>query len=46
VATIVGVPLFEEDLAGLKVRQNQAEEKLALLPRAVRKRKQEVKDDF
>jgi DNA-binding XRE family transcriptional regulator len=46
VATIVGVPLFEEDLAGLKVRQNQAEEKLALLPQAVRKRKQEVKDDF
>lgn len=45
-AAIVGVPLFEDDVSGLKARQQQVAEKLALLPRTVRKRKIEVKDDF
>jgi transcriptional regulator with XRE-family HTH domain len=46
VAAIVGVPLFEPDLAGLQARSRDAEEKLALLPKAVHKKAPEVKDDF
>ena len=46
VAAIVGVPLFEPELAGLTERTRAVAEKLALLPKAVRKRAAEVKDDF
>jgi len=45
-AAIVGIPLFAEDSAGLKAHQDQVAEKLALLPKAVRKGKVEVKDEF
>ena len=46
VAAIVGVSLFEPDPGELKERTRQAAEKLALLPKAVRKRQVEIKDDF
>lgn len=46
VAAIVGVPLFEPELAGLRARSREVEEKLALLPKAVRKPTKAVKDDF
>jgi len=46
VAAIVGVSLFEPDPGELKERGRQAAEKLALLPKAVRKRQVEIKDDF
>lgn len=45
-AAIVGVPLFEPELAGLQARGRELEAKLALLPKAVRKAGAEVKDDF
>lgn len=45
-AAIVGVPLFEADPKALETREQQAAEKLSLLPGAVRKRQTEVKDDF
>jgi transcriptional regulator with XRE-family HTH domain len=46
VATIVGVNLFEADQSTLTKHIHQTEEKLALLPKAVRKKKREVDDDF
>lgn len=45
-ATIVGVPLFEEDRANLTKRLSEQEEKLRLLPKAVRRPQVAVKDDF
>ncbi len=45
-AAIVGVPLFEPELAGLRSREREVRERLALLPKAVRKEAKEVKDDF
>jgi transcriptional regulator with XRE-family HTH domain len=45
-AAIVGVPLFEADPKALDARERQIAEKLSLLPGAVRKRKEELKDDF
>jgi hypothetical protein len=45
-ASIVGVPLFEEDRHTMTARLRQSEEKRALLPKAVRKPRRAVKDDF
>lgn len=45
-AAIVGVPLFEPELDGLKARSRELDAKLALLPKAVRKAPSEVNDDF
>lgn len=45
-AAICGVPLFEADARALAQRRGQHAEKLALLPRSVRPRSSEVKDDF
>lgn len=44
-ATVVGVPLFTPDPSRLAAERARHEEKLQLLPKAVRKRG-EVKDDF
>ncbi len=46
VATLLGVPLFDEDPQRLATYQRYAEEKLSLMPRAVRLSHREVKDDF
>jgi DNA-binding XRE family transcriptional regulator len=46
VAAIVGVPLFEPDMAGLTERTQVLVDKLALLPKAVRRSAPELKDDF
>ncbi len=46
VAVIVGVTLFEPELAGLQARSREIADRLALLPKAVHKRVGEVKDDF
>lgn len=45
-AAIVGVPLFEENRSKLTMRVAEQEEKLRLLPKAVRKTRVVVKDDF
>jgi transcriptional regulator with XRE-family HTH domain len=45
-ATIVGVPLFEEDRGRLTTRVAEQEYKLRLLPKSIRKAKTAVKDDF
>ncbi len=45
-ATIVGVPLFEEDRGRLTIRVAEQEEKLRLLPKSIRKTRTVVKDDF
>lgn len=45
-AAILDVPLFEPELAGLQARRRQVEDQLALLPKAVHARRDEVKDDF
>jgi transcriptional regulator with XRE-family HTH domain len=46
VATICGVPLFDQDERQLNAHLTLHREKLALLPKAVRVRMKEVKDDF
>lgn len=46
VATIVGVKLFDADKNSLAQHIHQTEEKLALLPKSVRKMKKKVDDDF
>jgi len=47
VATIVGIKLFDADDSSLRVRMRQTEEKLALLPKSVRKKESKVvEDDF
>lgn len=46
VAAIVGVPLFEPELSALERRGREVADKLALLPKAVRKRQEDVTDDF
>lgn len=46
VATIVGVKLFEAEEATLSQHLRQAEERLALLPKSVRKTTKVVDDDF
>jgi transcriptional regulator with XRE-family HTH domain len=45
-ATVVGVPLFEEDRNRLTMRISEQEGKLRLLPKSIRKTRLVVKDDF
>jgi DNA-binding XRE family transcriptional regulator len=45
-ATLVGVQLFEPDRAGLAKHLRHVEDKLRLLPKAVRVKRGEVDDDF
>lgn len=46
VAAIVGVKLFDTDSRGLATHIERIEDKLALLPKAVQKRRKAVDDDF
>ena len=46
VATIVGVKLFDADYSTLTEHVRRAEEKLALLPKSVRRKSKAVRDDF
>jgi len=46
VATLVGISLFDADERALSRQLNQTREKLALLPKSVRKKAQAVHDDF
>ena len=46
VATIVGVKLFDADETTLTKYLRQAEDKLALLPKSIRKKTKVVRDDF
>lgn len=46
VAALVGVPLFEEERTSLATHIARADDKLALLPRSVRKPGQPVDDEF
>ena len=46
VATICGVPLFEQDARQLASHLGLHREKMTLLPKAVRTTAEEVKDDF
>lgn len=46
VATIVGVKLFDAEETSLGKHIRQTEEKLALLPKSVRKKARVVDDDF
>ncbi|MBU1341803.1 MAG: helix-turn-helix domain-containing protein [Proteobacteria bacterium] len=46
VAAIVGIKLFEVDESALTKYLRQTEEKLALLPKSVRKKLKTVRDDF
>ena len=45
-AVIVGVPLFELGASSMAGRLEHLQDKLALLPRAVRRKRTEVNDDF
>ena len=46
VAAIVGVTLFDTDTTALARHRRQTEDKLALLPKSVRKKSRAVHDDF
>ncbi len=46
VATIVGVKLFDADKTTLSKHLSLTKEKLALLPKSVRKKSKPVRDDF
>ncbi|BBO82343.1 transcriptional regulator [Desulfosarcina ovata subsp. sediminis] len=46
VAAVLGVRLFDADEATLTKHLRQSNEKLALLPKSVRKKSKAVKDDF
>jgi len=46
VATIVGVKLFDADESTLAKYLAHTKEKLALLPKSVRKKQKAVRDDF
>ena len=46
VAAIVGVKLFDADESRLREYLGQTKEKLALLPKSVRKKSKVVRDDF
>lgn len=46
VATIVGVKLFDADETALSRHLSQTREKLALLPKSVRRKSRAVRDDF
>ena len=45
-AVLTGVQLFEPDTAALSARVEQTDDKLALLPHAIREPRTDVKDDF
>jgi len=45
-ATLVGVPLFVSEPSRLTAQIERVDDKLALLPQAVRQSRSEVKDDF
>jgi transcriptional regulator with XRE-family HTH domain len=45
-ATLVGVPLFGQDAAGLRATRAHATDRLALLPQRVRETGREIDDDF
>lgn len=45
-ATIVGVPLFEADTNTISRQLRETQEKLALLPKSVRKSEKVADDDF
>ncbi|SLK11257.1 helix-turn-helix domain-containing protein [Novosphingobium mathurense] len=45
-ASVVGVPLFEEDRGRLAYRVAEQANKLRLMPKSVRQKKTVVKDDF
>jgi transcriptional regulator with XRE-family HTH domain len=45
-ATIVGVKLFDTDETTLPKQLGQTREKLALLPKSIRKKSKPVRDDF
>lgn len=46
VATIVGVKLFDADETTLSKHLSQTKDKLALLPKSIRKKSKAVRDDF
>ncbi len=46
VATIVGIRLFDADATTLTKHLHQVKDKLALLPKSVRKKSKAVRDDF
>lgn len=46
VAAILGVPLFNTDDKTLRIHRGYVEEKLALLPKSIRKPSHTVEDDF
>lgn len=46
VATIVGIKLFDADETMLTKHLSQTKDKLALLPKSVRKKSRAVRDDF
>ena len=46
VATIVGIKLFETDGSALTKQLRHKKEKLALMPKSVRKKPKKVHDDF
>ena len=46
VATLVGIDLFESNDDTLSRRLNQIKDKLALMPKAIRKKSRAVHDDF
>lgn len=46
VAAILGIPLFEADARRIAERLQHSVDKRALLPRAVRPSREDVKDDF
>jgi len=46
VAAIVGVKLFDADESALTKYLSQTKEKLALLPKSIRKKSKTVRDDF
>ena len=46
VATIVGVKLFDAEATTLTKHIRHTEEKLALLPKSIRKKKRVIDDDF
>lgn len=46
VATIVGVKLFDADETTLSKHLSQTKDKLALLPKSVRRKSKPVRDDF
>lgn len=46
VASLVGVKLFDADTPSLTMQHDRMDDKLALLPKAVRKSRKAVDDDF